>query len=443
LFSYWSFDKFILPFQKPKILTGKLINRQTGVIFILPRPASTQGLLGNSVLQFSPSAVANGMGNGFVAASTEASSIHYNPAALTRLGRFAIEGNTFELFQDARYHHVAGAFQAPFFNRLWLGAAYTHLGLSIPIYELNVVRKPPRLVGKREDYEWAFLFAAAVKISHHASLGVAFKHGRSGLDVGTESLRADPTYALDLGFLYEGFLPVAHISRREGRQPLPSKNRAAAGLAPGFSLGVTLTNISLNRIFNDADTDLLTQIDADPTLPPGNFSPEIDGAATDDFLLKKLRIGLAWNFFESNKINLVATGELAKPLNEIAERCNAFNVLPGIFIGDRDENEPTFAAGLEVNLLRLAAIRIGRHWGDISPHSSHSNGGFIVIPVYGRNCRSEYDIGYNAFGFSIGPPGLRFSYAKILYDDNILFPDRQIYTASIVLDKLPWVGKTR
>jgi hypothetical protein len=96
-----------------------------------------------------------------------------------------------------------------------------------------------------------------------------------------------------------------------------------------------------------------------------------------------------------------------------------------------------------VNLLRLVAIRIGRHWGDISPSPSNSDGGFLRIPISGRNCRSEYDIGYNAFGFSIGPPGLRFSYAKILYDDNILFLDRQIYTASIVWDKLPWVDEAR
>ncbi|MCI0552869.1 MAG: hypothetical protein L0287_18110 [Anaerolineae bacterium] len=404
----------------------------TSVIFILPRPASAQGLLGNSVLQLSPSAVANGMGNGFVAASTEASAIHYNPAALTRLGRFAIEGNTFELFQDARYHHVAGAFQIPFFNRLWLGAAYSRVGISESIVELNKDFEPVSKISFK-SYERALSIAAAAKISHHASLGVAFKHARSGLDVGTESLRADPTYALDLGFLYEGILPVAHISWREGRQPLPSKNGAAAGLAPGFSLGVTLTNISLNSIFGDGATrEVLTQIDVDPALDSVYAKPEIVDAVTDDFLLTKLRLGLAWNFFESNGLGLVATGEITKPLNEIANRCN------GTFTGDRDENELTFAAGLEVNLLRLAAIRFGRHWGDISPRPSHSDGGFLRIPISGRNCRSEYDISYATFGFSIGPPGLRFSYAKILYDDNILLRDWQIYSASIVLDKLPW-----
>ena len=166
-------------------------------------------------------------------------------------------------------------------------------------------------------------------------------------------------------------------------------------------------------------------------------NPEIAGAATDDYLLKKLRIGLAWNFFESNAIGLVAAGEVTKPLNEIADRCN------GTFVGDSDENELTFAAGLEVNLLRLAAIRIGRHWGDISLRPSNSDGGFLRIPISGRSCRSEYDISYTTIGFSIGPPDLRFSYAKILYDDNTILRDRQIYTAATVLDKLPWLGKAK
>jgi long-subunit fatty acid transport protein len=238
----------------------------TIVIFMSHRPASAQGLLGNSVLQLSPSAVANGMANGVVAASTEASAIHYNPAALTRLGRFAIEGNTFELFQDARYHHVAGAFQTPFFSRLWLGAAYSRVGLTTRVYGYDGEHRLIS-VSEVESYEWTLSIAAAAKMSHHASLGVAFKYGGSGSDLFPESAKGLSTYALDLGFLYEGLLPVAHISRREGRQALPSKNGTVTGLAPGFSLGVTLTNISLNSIFNDAERDLLTRTDVDPVLP--------------------------------------------------------------------------------------------------------------------------------------------------------------------------------
>jgi hypothetical protein len=81
-------------------------------------------------LIFSPSAVANGMGGGSVAASTEASAIYYNPAALTRLGGVALAGNVFKLFPDfpdnnARYHHFAGALQS---RQLWFGIAHTRLG---------------------------------------------------------------------------------------------------------------------------------------------------------------------------------------------------------------------------------------------------------------------------------------------------------------------------
>lgn len=401
----------------------------TGLILVFSKPASAQSLLGNSVLQLSPSAVANGMGNAFAAASIEASAIYYNPAGLTRLGGFAIEGNTFDVFQDGRYHHVASAFQAPFFRRLWLGAAYSRVGITSTIYEVDEEFNPIREL-KSESREWAISLAAAAKISQHLSMGVGFKYGRSDLDFATASLGGLSNYALDLGLLYEGLLPSAHLSWRNERRPWPWQKGAHRGLSPGFSLGVTFANINLKS--ESTGPDLLRQIDLDPSLPPIYVNPEIDGAGTDDLLLKKLRVGLAWNFFESNEIGLVAAGELTKPLNEIAERCN------GIFIGDSDENELTFAAGLEVNLLQLAAVRIGRHWGDTSSRASDSDGGFIVIPIYSHHCRSEYDIGYNSFGFSIGPPGLRFSYARISYDDNFLLRDRQIYSASIVLDKLPF-----
>ncbi|MCI0691748.1 hypothetical protein L0337_07025 [candidate division KSB1 bacterium] len=66
------------------------------------------GTYGAPSLLFSPSAVASGFGSGSVAASTEASAIYYNPAALSRIGRVALEMNTFKLFplveSDARYY---------------------------------------------------------------------------------------------------------------------------------------------------------------------------------------------------------------------------------------------------------------------------------------------------------------------------------------------------
>jgi hypothetical protein len=102
------------------------------ILLLLAASASAQGpgsrLNTLPFLLFSPSAAANGMGGGFVAAATEASAIYYNPAALTRAGRVALEGNTFDWLQDLPYRHFSGAMQV--FDGLWLGSAYTRLSLG-------------------------------------------------------------------------------------------------------------------------------------------------------------------------------------------------------------------------------------------------------------------------------------------------------------------------
>jgi long-subunit fatty acid transport protein len=227
--------------------------------------------------------VAQWHGSGFAAASTEASAIYYNPAALTRVGRFAIEGNTFEVFQDARYHHVAGAFQAPFCKRLWLGAAYSRVGIASTLYELDEEFNPIGKIEFQSD-EWAFSLAAAVKISRHFSVGAGFKHEQSSHNLGTVSLGEFSNAALDLGLLCEGLLPSAHLSWRKEHRPWPWQKWAHQGLPPGFSLGVTLANIGLKS--ESGGAELLQQIDLDPSLPPIYVNPESEGALTDDFLLK-------------------------------------------------------------------------------------------------------------------------------------------------------------
>jgi hypothetical protein len=115
-----------------RLQNGRLIFNffMTGMVVMLCQSAGAQGRITHALpfLLFSPSAAANGMGGGFVAAATEASAIYYNPAALTRAGRVAIEGNTFKWLLDLPYHHVSGA--AQLFDGLWLGSAYTRLSLG-------------------------------------------------------------------------------------------------------------------------------------------------------------------------------------------------------------------------------------------------------------------------------------------------------------------------
>jgi hypothetical protein len=334
------------------------------ILLLLAASASAQGpgsrLNTLPFLLFSPSAAANGMGGGFVAAATEASAIYYNPAALTRAGRVALEGNTFDWLQDLPYRHFSGAMQV--FDGLWLGSAYTRLSLGEQRF---VDEEGPEPFDIFEQHQWALSFATAARLGRHASLGAGFKYARSVLALGEDG--AASTYAFDLGFVYDGFLPQAHLSWQDGRRSWPWQRWVHQGLPPGFSFGVALANLGPGISYGESR-------ESEP-------------------LPRVLRIGLAWNILESNEIGLVATGEFARLLFDTA--------------GDKD----ALAGGLELNLLRLGAVRLGRYRDIV----------FVMRD-------------YNTFGFSIGPPGLRFSYAKTSSEGYAAF---KRYSLSIVLDKLP------
>jgi len=372
----------------------------TSVILTLYQPLCAQGL-GRYALPFltiSPSAAANGMGGGFVAASTDASAIYYNPAALPRLGRLALEGNTLkwfpELSDDLRYSYVAGAFQISTSLGLWLGAAYTHIGLGEQVItgELD-----PTPLGTFKSYEQAFSLAAAKKFGQHLRFGVSFKYLRSVLApaISNTSQNGDgraSSYAFDIGFLYDGFFQFASFSQKSKRWSWPWTNWVSDRLPPGFSLGVTFANLGPKVAYF--------------------------GAAVEQPLPQNLRVGLLWNIYNSDDASLIATGQFTKILVKQQRRFGSADPFyKALFTAWSDEsfngglNQAIYEGGFEMGILRLGAIRVGRRWD------------------------GENRLGYNTFGYSIGPPGFRFSYTKISPDDNIVM-DTRIYTASIVLDKL-------
>jgi len=358
----------------------------------------------------SPSAVANGMGGGFVAASTEVSAIHYNPAALTRLGQVAIEGNTFKVFpniknDDAHYYYIAGAIQINWLNQLWLGLAYTRLGLGT-FTVADIDRPDPIAVADPRD--WAISLAAAKKLGQHARFGIGFKYIRS-IDVLLETSPVFPyfefsstpasTYAFDFGFLYEGFLPMVHFSHTSKHRPPPWEKWSSNRLPPGLSLGVALANIGPKIEYRSRYTSISRQ--------------------SSNPLPQNLRIGLLWNVYDSDDISLFATGQFTKILIKEQDRRGHFDpALKALFTAWSDQStrdefgEAIYEGGFEVSVMRLAAIRFGRHWD------------------------GENNFGYNTFGYSIGPPGLRFSFAKIVAGKYFSTGNWRIYTAAIVLDKL-------
>lgn len=363
------------------------------VALIFSQSARAQGFgsFGALFLTLSPSAVANGMGSGSVAASTDASAIYYNPAALARLGRATIEGNTFkllpELIDDARYSHLAGVYQFNSLNGLWLGVAYTRLGLGEQTY---TGEDSPEPIGVFEPNDWALSLAAATRLGQQTRFGLGIKYIRSNFFYKQEESAS--SFAIDLGFLYDGFLPAVHYSRQFLKEPLPWSKWAAKGLPPGFSLGVALVNIG-------PKIEYIEETQADP-------------------LPQNLRIGLVWNIIDSDVIGIAATGEFLKYLVKINEDGTTDGPLEALFTAWTDQSlhdefsEATYEGGFEVSFLRVGAIRFGRHWdGDLH-------------------------FGYNTFGYSLGPPALRFSFAKTSRDDDFSFGNWRIYSVSVGLDQL-------
>lgn len=372
-----------------------------GLALLLCQLGWAQGIgsYGAPSLLFSPSAVANGLGTGLVAASTEASAIYYNPAALSRLGQMALEGNTFKLapgFQnDARYYHLAGAARSSSTGNFWFGAAYTRTGLG---EQIITGEDSPEPLGTFEPYESAVALAAAVKLGQHARLGTSFKlvrvnFGPQPVPLHDKDVSAS-AFAVDLGFLYDGLLSSAHVSRQIMQQPLPWQKWAYNKLPPGFSLGVALANVGSKLEFIDA-----TQ--ADP-------------------LPQNLRVGLVWNWIDTDVLGLVATGEFRKILIKTNRTGGADGAIKALFTAWSDKSlrdefsEALYTGGVEASILQLAAIRLGRYWD------------------------GDERYGFNTFGYSIGPPAVRFSFARFAPFKSSLIDKWRIYTVSVVMTQWPF-----
>ncbi len=364
----------------------------TFAFFSLHQNAVAQGpgSYGAGTLLYSPSASASGIGSGAVAASTEASAMHYNPAALSRLGQVALEGSTFKLIpaltDDARYGYIAGAYRLSSSKEIWLGASYMRAGFG----EQTITGEySPEPLGTFEPYELAIAVAAAIKLDQHAAFGAEFKHirvnyGPIGLSNANEKGISASAFALDLGLLYEGLLPAAHLSKRFLRAPLPWQSWRPRGLQPGFAFGLALANVGTKLNF----------------IEPAQGDP----------LPQNLRLGLAWNVFESDLLQIAATGEFMKMLVKVNRGGQADGALQALFTAWGDKhNHAIYSGGVEVGLLQFAALRVGRTWD-------------------GRT-----SIGYNAFGYAIGPPNMRFSFAKYTpYSTG----EWRVYSVTVVLDRL-------
>jgi hypothetical protein len=280
---------------------------------------------------------------------------------------------------------------------LWFGATYSRANLG---EQIITGEDSPTPLGTFEPHESALALAVAVKLGQHARLGTGFKFvhvnfGSLPSIIGPSLKEASASaFAIDLGFLYDGFLPSAHVSRQILNRPLPWQKWAHNKLPPGFSFGAALANVG-------------SQL-------------KLRGATQGDPLPQNLRVGLVWNVIDTDVLGLVATGEFKKILIKYNRKGGADGAFKALFTTWTDQSlreelsQADYSGGLEVSLLQIAAVRVGRYWEGIP------------------------DYGYNTFGYSIGPPALRFSFARFDPFVSSLFDELHIYTLSAEINKLPF-----
>jgi hypothetical protein len=295
---------------------------------------------------------------------------------------------------DARYYHLAGAVRSGATSNFWFGAAYMRTGFG---EQAITGEDSPEVLGKFEPYESVLALAAAVKLGQHARLGTSLKLVRVNIGpvLSNSGKEVDASaFAVDLGFLYDGFLPSAHVSRQLLTQPLPWQKWTNNQLPPGFSLGVALANVGSKLEFIDA--------------------------AQGDPLPQNLRVGLVWNMIATDVLGLTATGELRKILIKTNRTGRADGAIKAIFTAWSDQSlqdefsEALYTGGVEASFLQLAAIRLGRYWD------------------------GDERFGFNTFGYSIGPPAVRFSFARFTPFKSSFIDRWRIYTVSVAMKQLPF-----
>ncbi len=288
-------------------------------------------------LLIEPGARANGLAGSFTAIANDALAMYYNPAGLAQLKKGGAEYGFVQWLpqytNDLYFRYGSAAFFYPAIGTFGLSIAYLNLGEHWQMDECGLSSK------KFHSYEYAFSLGYATTLNEQLSLGFSAKYIKSkyGYNYYFGEIKAT-AWALDIGMLYQNFAPDLCYKRKFVHDDFSTIHKWARHRIPnGPSIGLAIVNMGSKIKYANASQ-------ADP-------------------LPQNLRLGMAWNFFDTDLIGIIGSIDFRKLLVRAHRDKPADEFYQAIFTTWQEEDalsDVIFSAGFEVSLLSLSSLRLGR-----------------------------------------------------------------------------------
>lgn len=331
-----------------------------------------QGEAAVPFLLIDPSAKGNGMAGAMASVTNDASANFYNPACLVRTKWISADLNHINWSPEFNFHYdqTSVAFSIPEVGSFGISYCRFDLGENVLTDETG------EELGTFNSNEWALSLGHAYRFSKYLALGMNFRLIQSNLTdfkvrVGSEQGNGEDTaYAFDFGLLVENVLSKSCYYDRKLHKIF--SNWFIHRPPPGLSVGLSISNIGPDIKYIDADQ-------ADPL--PQNF-----------------RLGISWNYVDTDIIGLITSIDVQKLLIKKNEYGESDPFMKAWFTSwDKDGvNDMTLSIGQQITIMSVFSLRMGFFYED---------------PNYG-------DRKFYTYGLSYGPETLSTNIRLIDTVDN-------------------------
>ena len=287
-------------------------------------------------LMIEPGARATSMGGSFTGIANDATAMYYNPAGLTQMKIGSAELSSVQWLRsftnDIFHRYAAASYSFPEMGTFGVSVTYLQLGDCFSMDEQGNTEK-------FKAYEYALSLGYAMKVDKNFSFGFSGKYIKSNLAAPGSDFGTATAWAFDIGILYNNFAPDLCYKRKF----LPGNfsqlfKWTRHRIPPGPSIGLSILNMGPKISYGDSHQ-------GDP-------------------LPQNLRLGLAWNFFDSDLISIIGSVDFRKLLVRPHGDKPADDYYKALFTAWQEEdalNDVTISAGLEFSLFSLSSLRLGRY----------------------------------------------------------------------------------